>query len=75
MAKMIIMVDTDVNQVEKLADVEIADEDWEESCYRLGCQVAREVAVRYLEDRGKQLDKERPVKVGSVYQVRKNVIV
>jgi hypothetical protein len=34
MAKTIIMVDTDRNQVEKLADIEITDGDWEESCYR-----------------------------------------
>jgi hypothetical protein len=60
MAKTIIMVDTDRNQVEKLADIEITDGDWEESCYRLGCQVAREVAVKYLEEKADQLDKERP---------------
>jgi len=60
MAKMIIMVDTDRDQVEKLADIEITDEDWEENCYRLGCQVAREVAVKYPEEKADQLDKERP---------------
>jgi hypothetical protein len=60
MAKMIIMIDTDSDQVEKLADIEITDGDWEESCYRLGCQVAREVAVKYLEEKAEQLDKERP---------------
>lgn len=60
MAKMIIMIDTDSDQVEKLADIEITDGDWLESCYRLGCQVAREVAVKYLEEKAEQLDKERP---------------
>lgn len=60
MAAMIILVDTDTNQVEKLADVSIQDEDWEERCYQLGCKVARGVATRYLEDKAEQLDKERP---------------
>ena len=60
MAKKIIMVDEDRNQVKKLAHVEIDDADWEENCYRLGCEVARKVAVEYLEEKAEQLDKERP---------------
>ena len=35
-------------------------ENWEEGCYQLGCRLAKEVAVRYLESKAAELDKQRP---------------
>mgnify|MGYP001071328862 CR=1 FL=1 len=35
-------------------------ENWEEGCYQPGCRLAKEVAVRYLESKAAELDKQRP---------------
>jgi hypothetical protein len=59
MAIKIILMDDNGNQEKILMD-EIQDKDWEENCYQLGCKVARAVANRYLEQKEKQILKERP---------------
>ena len=55
MAMKIIQIDDNGNQEEILMDVEIQDKDWEESCYQLGCRVARALANRYLEKKEEQI--------------------
>ena len=51
---------SDVIISEKSVDVQIQDENREEGCYQLGCRLAKEVAVRYLESKAVELDKQRP---------------
>jgi len=38
-----------INMEEILVDIKVHDNDWEESCYRIGCSVSRALAKRYLE--------------------------
>ena len=58
MAITIIIKDDHMKQAEISVELE-NDSDWEEICYRLGCQVARELAGYCLKIMDEQLYQER----------------
>ena len=62
MAKKIILVDEEKNQVKTLAQVDVnaQDQDWEEKFYQIGCKVAGELAIQHLDDIDKGFYENRP---------------
>jgi hypothetical protein len=59
MAMKIILMDDGGSQEETVIDVEIHDHNWEEDCYRTGCQVSKAIAEWYLKNKDDEILKER----------------
>jgi hypothetical protein len=63
MAIEIIVKDDSGKQVKMTVELE-NDQNWEEICYQVGCQVAREIATRWLEAMEERLFQERDKNLG-----------
>ena len=59
MAMTIILQDSSGNQ-EKILEISVRAEEWEQDCYQVGCSVAKEVAIRVLESMEEQLFGDHP---------------